>query len=257
MSLGPNGSFVFSYKTKPGEVRLTSKNIPDNLKAWLYTKDADGDCVRNFEKLHVSFGPDGKSFWAMDGENFIWSSLPAGLETAVKGLIKDGQFTDSPSLVTLGVGGNFFMLTEQKACHWCLTNYEELNSAMTKWRENRTFEEIQNIALSPHKANAFALVFSNGTAFAGGLPATAAAEMQAMEKAIKSDTEKLNELNVQETNREIQLLQQATAQADAQMLRNLRTSEFVGNIGYECTFCGLNPAYCTCKTSTSDWHSFI
>lgn len=93
-------------------------NIPEGVKTWLYTKDATGKLVQDFENLSVSPRPDGKAFWAMDGKNFIWNSLPNDLSTGVAGLLKNVTFTDSPRLVTLGVGVDYFMLTKNDACYW-------------------------------------------------------------------------------------------------------------------------------------------
>ena len=164
MALGPNGSFVFSYRANTGKVRISkliypilspvwplecpwpcaaSMNIPEGLKTWLYTKDAAGKLVRNFENLSVSLGPDGKAFWAMDGKNFIWNSLPNDLSIGVAGLLKNGTFTDSPRLVTLGVGGDYFMLTKNDACYWRLTNYRELNAVMPTFQNNKAFHTIR------------------------------------------------------------------------------------------------------------------
>ena len=54
MSLDNNSSFIFSYKPKSGDgSRVTSKNILDDLKAWLYAKDSAGDYARFFQALRL------------------------------------------------------------------------------------------------------------------------------------------------------------------------------------------------------------
>ncbi|KAF2472979.1 uncharacterized protein BDR25DRAFT_353286 [Lindgomyces ingoldianus] len=107
--------------------------------ARLFTKDAAGKLIRDFEKLSVSLGPERKAFWAMDDRNFIWDSLPAELETGVIEVLKNGKFIDSPRVVTLGFGGDYFMLMEKNSRHWHLADYRELNAAMATFRDNKVF----------------------------------------------------------------------------------------------------------------------
>jgi hypothetical protein len=151
---------VFCYKAKSGKTRISSYahsatnmlefsnqrlvswNIPPALKTWLFEKDATGKCIRDFSNLYVSLGPDGKAYWATDKKRYVWASLPAQLETAISGLLKDGKWSETPRLVTLGFGGDYFMLTENNACHWLMTNYGELNSAMSAFREKRAFNTV-------------------------------------------------------------------------------------------------------------------
>lgn len=87
------------------------------------------------------------------------------------------------------------------------------------------------------------------------MPASVAAEMQAMAAAIQSDTEKQKDLEIQESNRQMMLLQEEEPMTDMQALNDLDTSGFTANVGYECAFCALNPAYCTCTVHT-DWRAF-
>jgi hypothetical protein len=120
-----------------------SRNIPPDLKTWLFEKDASGSCVRDFSNLYVSLGPDGQAYWATDKKRYIWRGLPAQLESGISGLLKDGKWSETPRLVTLGFGGDYFMLTENNACHWLLTNYKELNSVMPTFRQNKSFNTVR------------------------------------------------------------------------------------------------------------------
>ncbi|KAM6513848.1 hypothetical protein FALCPG4_015055 [Fusarium falciforme] len=254
LSLGTNGAFIFSYKSKSNKVSILIKNIPERLEAWLYKKDADGDCVRNFQCLYACLRPDNKGFWATDRRSSIWDGLPAGLTFVFHKLLKDGQWTDTPRLVTLGVGDNYLMLTKADACYWYLDNYGSLNSQIPTLRDNRAFHIIRNLMLNAHKSGAFALVFATGASFAEGMPASATENMQAMHKAIKEDSAILEQQKHQqqlqtlwESKRMMELLNQASALGDLRSAHAAQNATFMNNLGYECADCGRNPAYCVCS----------
>jgi hypothetical protein len=137
MSLGSDGSYVFSYQAKSGGgTRVMSKGIPTILNDWLYEKDADGDCVRHFRNLDISLGPRNESFWATDGDSAKWSNLPEPLLKALSANLKDGEWIDKPRIVTLGVGGDYVMMTTNNAAAWRLSNYKEFDAVFDVMKEN-------------------------------------------------------------------------------------------------------------------------
>ena len=89
----------------------------------------------------------------------------------------------------------------------------------------------------------FGGLFCNGNFFVYNIPDESVASIKVMQEAILSDTKAAQN---QDNKRATQLLNLATAQADKQTRRNARQADFMGNIGYECRKCGMNPVFCTC-----------
>ena len=99
--------------------------------------------IRDWENLTISLGSDGKAFWARDGKTIIWGDLPPDLNTTVSNLLKNGEFTDCPRLITFGVEDNYFMLTTKNMCHWKLGHYPDLDAAIPLWAENSALHTIE------------------------------------------------------------------------------------------------------------------
>lgn len=82
------------------------------------------------------------------------------------------------------------------------------------------------------------------------MPASAQPEMQLMEKAIKEDTAKLKHeqalQNMRNTEREIELMNQATRLADRQTRWMAESMNSINGYEYKCTRCQLDSAYCSC-----------
>jgi len=141
MSLGKNGSFVFSYQPKAGSgvgSRVTSNGIPKILHDWLYEKNSRGDSVRAFSKLNISLGPGEDSFWATDGSSCKWNNLPAQLQTALDANLKDGRWTDTPRILSLGFGGDYVMITGRNAASWRLDHYKSIDTFFDSIKANGT-----------------------------------------------------------------------------------------------------------------------
>lgn len=150
MALGPGGAYVFSYRSKYNVDHLSkpptpstslnyvlnnclaSSNIPDGLRIWLYATNSSGQGLRSFPTLRVSLGPDGKAFYASDGQNHIWSNLPTGLVDALQDRIANGVFTIPPRIVTLGLNDNFILITQSHGAAWVLTEYPAIRVQMDK-----------------------------------------------------------------------------------------------------------------------------
>jgi hypothetical protein len=139
MSLGSDGSYIFSYKPKnEAGNTVISRGIPDALRDWLYAKDSNGDVARSFKDLYVSLGPGNQSWWASDGSNYKWSNLPAPLQTAVNANLKNGSWIDPPEFVTLGVDGDYVMVTRNKSISWRCTKYKPVDDMFDAMKANRT-----------------------------------------------------------------------------------------------------------------------
>ena len=139
MSLGSNGSYIFSYKPKTGNgSRVASSGIPTTLSEWLYEKNSSGDCVRSFLNLYVSLGPGNNSWWATDGSSYKWSNLPTPLQKAVDANLKNGSWIDTPKFVTLGVDGDYAMVTKNNAASWRCAKYKPIDQLFDTMKENGT-----------------------------------------------------------------------------------------------------------------------
>jgi hypothetical protein len=141
MSLGNDGSYIFTYQRKSnhnGGWRCASYGIPTALNTWLYEKDAEGDCVRHFDKLKVSLGPGDDSFFASDGSSYKWSNLPEPLQKALDANLENGTWKDSPRIVSLGFDGDYVMVTANNAAAWRLNHFKPLDTLFETMKENGT-----------------------------------------------------------------------------------------------------------------------
>ncbi|KAH8698051.1 hypothetical protein GQ44DRAFT_718522 [Phaeosphaeriaceae sp. PMI808] len=256
LALGPNNGYVLSYKADNGKTRIASQNIPQPLKAWLYAKDASDKHLRDFKKLSVTLGSDGKAYYATDRTSFVWNDLPPALGAGIETLKNsNGQFEDAPRVVSLGFGGDYFVLTQKNGCQWSLTNYPEFASIIPLFKDNSAFHTIKNIALSPHAKTACAGNLNSGASFAEGMPPMSKDQMQAMEKAIQCDTDKAKQQEQQlqqqqdaariaNASREAHLLQMSTRLSEQQMRHSAESIDRMGRIG---TGCRCYSSFCTCR----------
>jgi hypothetical protein len=94
------------------------------------------------------------------------------------------------------------------------------------------------------------MLLNNGFAGGEGMPPSAKEGLELMEKAIMEDTKaaqhEIAVSKMKETEREIELLGMATKLARDQMARNMRSADFIGNIGYVCVRCKQHPHHCSC-----------
>lgn len=72
----------------------------------------------------------------MDGKDYLWSDLPIELASRFQALLKNGTWTDSPRIVTLGVEGNYLLLTNGNVCYWNMPKYAEIASQIPEMAKN-------------------------------------------------------------------------------------------------------------------------
>jgi hypothetical protein len=63
-------------------------------------------------------------------------SLPIELASRFQALLKNGTWTDSPRIVTLGVEGNYLLLTNGNVCYWNMPKYAEIASQIPEMAKN-------------------------------------------------------------------------------------------------------------------------
>jgi hypothetical protein len=82
------------------------------------------------------------------------------------------------------------------------------------------------------------------------MPPSASTHLKSIAEAILEDTKKQQHQEdlkkMRDTEREIELLDQATRMAQAQTARSMQRSAFINNMGYECAYCRQNPVFCIC-----------
>ncbi|KAK0728628.1 hypothetical protein B0T26DRAFT_768319 [Lasiosphaeria miniovina] len=257
MALGPNGSYVWCYKHKTtGKTMMATNGIPDSLKEWIWKKDAGGAFERTFQKIRVNLHPNGTSFYAVDGVAHQWKGLQDPLSAELTGLIKDGQFTDTPRIVTFGAGADYLVITHGGKGFWRLNGHRELREVLDQWRKEGVLGRITNLALSPFKPEVSAILVETGLLIVSGLPDRTKQPVDLLVEATKADTARIQEqreqaeyeqaaAKIRSNQRKIDLLNMATAQADAQTRWNMESSAFMGSIGTRCNRC-YGP-YCTCS----------
>jgi hypothetical protein len=262
LAIGPNDSYVLSYKATNGKTQIASQHIPQALTNWLYEKNASGKHVRNFVQLSVTLGPSGTSYFALDGTSFARDNLPAGLHAELqKKLNSAGQFSDAPRIVSLGFGGDYFMLTQNNACSYSLSNYPELNTIMPTLRDNIGLHTMKTLVLSPHARTMCAGYFTNGTSFAEGMPLVTLERMQALDRAIRADTQaalRQTPWGQQQLAQQQQMARLANVARDNELSRRRvrlseqqmqASSDSIDRIGRIGTGCRCYSRFCTCGSS--------
>ena len=69
--------------------------------------------------MRLTLGPDNKSYFFHDGDQFKEYGLPSGLEDVLSKLKNSkGQYTTPPRLVSLGPNGRYFVVDEENNANW-------------------------------------------------------------------------------------------------------------------------------------------
>lgn len=106
------------------------EKLPDGLSTWLLARDESGNFERSFSNLQVSLGAKPDSYWAKDGNSFIWKGIPDKLGQKLSTLQRHGGgWIMTPALVTLGMGEDFVLVStsdESTEIIWNLDNYPNL-----------------------------------------------------------------------------------------------------------------------------------
>jgi len=130
VAFAPGGGYVITYNPPCGRgPTLEAIGLDPTLKTWLFEKKADGDVARTFADVKISLGPKAGSYWATDGNGWIWGGLPEKLGEKVASIRNNtGGFAATPKIVTLGLGDDYIIMTETGSTveiSWSLTNYPE------------------------------------------------------------------------------------------------------------------------------------
>ena len=196
--------------------REGSKDLPDKLQSFLFERNQNGHLVRKVDKLRVSLGPYNNSWWATDGANWKWNTLPAELNKALGQRRKPGGgWTTTPRLVSLGSNDNFILITEGGGGVWQLSSYPKLKSlveAVMKAKPNGTFEIFHNLYLSPYRLNCFILQNRDGTTMASSLPPHVESAFTTIQAAVKEDTMQAQSVSRRMVQRQRYVLAQSAQQ---------------------------------------------
>jgi hypothetical protein len=91
-------------------VKAYGLGIPSELRDWL--EDSSTGKTKRFEDTYVALGPH-DSFVAWDSESMRWSGIPATLEEQFQEWLSPaGWIHGPPKLVSLGINGSWFAVTE-------------------------------------------------------------------------------------------------------------------------------------------------
>jgi hypothetical protein len=100
-----------------------------------------------FENLQVSLGETKDSFWATDGNSSAWKNIPVKLGNKLTSMRKSGGgWTMTPTLVSLGVGEDFVLLSKSDTSieiFWNLDTCPELEGVIKVILENKRLNELR------------------------------------------------------------------------------------------------------------------
>ena len=107
---------------------------------------------------------------------------------------------------------------------------------------------LQNLTINPFKKNCGVFYGKGGGFESEGLPASMAAEVEQFAACLKTETKEAEAKEtadrIAQNQRSIELLQMATAQADASAAFNRRQADVYNGIHRICARC--RHSYCTC-----------
>ncbi|OCL09278.1 hypothetical protein AOQ84DRAFT_397482 [Glonium stellatum] len=189
VTIGAGSSFMISYKEREGSYRIESDALPNPLNQFIHEKDAQTRYLRDLKNISICMGSYNESWFASDGKSWLWMNLPSGLESALRARMRDGNWTDRPRIVTLGVGNDFLMITESNTVVWSLGSYRTLS----KWiqlakNQNDGIASIRSVILHPYRFESFIAQSADGAVISENLPLHMQNDFTATKEAIKSDT---------------------------------------------------------------------
>jgi hypothetical protein len=194
VALGFEDSFLITWLDKNGQDRINSHDLPLELVEFLYARNGRNTHVRDIPQIRCSLGPYNSSFFAHDGSAYRWMNLPATLLSALQVRIKDGNWIDSPRLVSLGANNNFVLITKKHAAIWDLENYKTIaNLLQFSTTQERGISEIHSVVLHAHRFGSFVTQSRNGTLIHENLPQHCLPGMQAMCAPILQDSKALEQ----------------------------------------------------------------
>ena len=123
------------------------------MAEWLYARGTDDNATRDLTRLHVSLGHCATSFWAADGESYIWDGLPKELEESLASLRNPDGWQRTPKLVVLGADEDFFLMTDDGFYAWELKNYAELDTVLNVLNKAEVLHLIQVLVPRSSRSN--------------------------------------------------------------------------------------------------------
>lgn len=219
LTLGMGHSFFLAYKERGSNTnRILADGLPKSLTEFLYERDVQGFAARTIPSLQVSLGPYNKSWWATDGVKWKWYNLPAELTKEIGKIQRQGGgWTVTPRFVSLGVGGDYIMLTDANGGTYNLSNYRELHALIVALsaQDANGLSLIHRLYLSPYVLQCAILEATHGMMIGYNVPARYKASFDAIVAAVKKDT----------TAKLEQELAQKRAMAQAAAAREARARE--------------------------------
>lgn len=189
MTIGASGSFTISYRERNGTHHIKSDGLPDPLNAFLHEQDRQGRYLRDLKNISVCIGPCNESWFASDGKSWLWMNLPFGLAAALRARMRDGNWTDRPRIVALGVNDDFLMITEGNTAVWSLGSYRALSKMIQFSKtQNDGIASIHCVVLHPYRFQSFIAQSVNGVTISENLPPHVQNDFAVTKEAIKSDT---------------------------------------------------------------------
>jgi hypothetical protein len=194
VALGFEDSFLITWLDKKGQDRIDSHGLPPELLEFIYARNVQNAYVREISRIRCSLGPYNESFFAHDGSAYRWMNLPATLLSALQARIKDGNWIDSPRLVSLGANNNFVLITKKHAAFWDLEHYKTIaNLLQYSTTQERGISEIHSVILHAHRFGSFVTQSRNGTLIHENLPPHSLPGIQAMCAPMLQDSKALEQ----------------------------------------------------------------
>ncbi|KZM20573.1 uncharacterized protein EKO05_0010939 [Ascochyta rabiei] len=203
VALGFEDSFLITWRDRDGSDRINSGGLPNELTGFLYSKNPQGQLVRNISAIRCVLGAYNSSFFVHDSSAYLWMNIPDGLLSALQSQIKNGAWIDRPRIVALGADDNFLLITKKNAAMWDLDNYKTVSDMLEFSRtQEHGIPEIHNIILHPYRYGCFVAQSKNGTLLHENLPPHQSPGLANMIDPILRETERANRKVVQRSDSE-------------------------------------------------------
>ncbi|KAF3043658.1 hypothetical protein E8E12_004932 [Didymella heteroderae] len=194
IALGFQDSFLITWRDRAGLDRINSLGLPDELTDFLYTKNPQGQLIRNIPAIRCVVGPYNSSFFVHDSSAYLWMSIPDGLLQSLQSRIKNGSWIDKPRIVALGADDNFLLITEKNVAIWDLENYKTVSDMLEFARaQEHGIRDFQNIVLHSYRYGCYVAQSKTGALLYGNLPPHQVSGITSMAEPVMRDTERARE----------------------------------------------------------------
>jgi hypothetical protein len=168
---------------------IDSQDLPPELDAFIYARNAQNQLVRIIPQLRLTIGPYNTSFFAHDSSSYQWMNLPPKLLTALQSRIRGNDWQDKPRIVALGCDDNFLLITASHVAVWDLSHYRTISSMLAfSQTQPRGIQNVHNIALHAYRYQCFIAQSSNGSLIFENVPLHELEGMQGMVEPLIRDT---------------------------------------------------------------------